>query len=420
MFDLDRWQEIIHTLKNNKMRTFLTAFGVFWGIFILVIMLGSGKGLENGVTNGMGDFATNSVFIWGQRTSIPYKGFKRGRRIEFTNEDTKALRQSIPEIELLAPRIQAWGGNGENNVVRGLKTGAFSILGDYPEVNKIDPLTITQGRFINQIDLQEKRKVAVIGQRVYNALFENNEDAIGQYIRINGVYFKVVGLFQSKHNGGWAQWQEQAIFMPLTTLQKTYNYGNRVGHYSITSISSISASKVEEKVKRLLSQRHHIHPDDKEAIGSNNVEEEFLRINGLFNGISLLVWIVGIGTLLAGIIGVSNIMLVVVKERTNEIGIQRAIGATPTHVISQIITESVVLTLIAGYIGLAAGVGVIELVAYQLAKAPSDGQMFTNPEVNFQIAMAALGILVFSGALAGLIPAHRAVSIKPIDALRAE
>jgi putative ABC transport system permease protein len=422
MFDLDRWQEIYYTLKANKLRTFLTAFGVFWGIFMLVIMLGSGKGLENGITQGMGDFATNSVFIWGNRTTMPYKGFQRGRWIGFNNEDTKALRMQIPEIEVLAPRVevQSWDGKGQNNIVRGLKTGAYSIMGDYPDFNRIDPITVKKGRFINDIDVLQLRKVVVIGERVYNALFNPGEEPIGQYIRIKGVYFQVIGVFKSRHSGGWAEWQENSVFLPFTTLQKTYNYGNAVHWFSITSKSNVPVSKVEEKAKNLLKKRHFVAPDDNEAVGSENVEKNFNQVNMLFLGIGMLIWIVGLGTLFAGIIGVSNIMLVIVKERTKEIGIQRSIGASPLKVIGQIMTESVVLTTIAGLIGLVFGVIILEVVNFSLIKSGANLRMFTHPEINFMTAVSALFILVLSGMFAGLIPARRAVKIKPIDALRSE
>ncbi len=419
MFDKDRWTEVYMALKSNKLRTFLTAFGVFWGIFMLIIMLGSGKGLENGVYYGMGDFATNSVFIWAQPTSKPYKGFKQGRRYHFTNEDTKAIIDNVPEVKLLAPRVEARGGNANNNVVRGLKTGAFSILGDVPDVNKIDPLNMYDGRFLNEIDLRKNRKVAVIGKRVNEVLFEY-EDAVGEYIKINGIYFQVVGVFHSMHSQGWGEWQDQCVFIPFTTLQKTYNYGNRVGHYSITSKDNYTASYVEDKVKALLKRRHKVHPDDERAIGSHNVEKEFIKINQLFLGISGLIWIVGIGTLMAGIIGVSNIMLFIVKKRTKEIGIQRAIGASPSMIISSVITEAVVLTGLAGWFGLVVGVGLLELLSKAIEKSGGEQPMFTHPEVDFNLAMMALGILVLAGILAGIIPAKRAVDIKPIDAIRDE
>jgi len=419
MFDKDRWTEVYMALKSNKMRTFLTAFGVFWGIFMLIIMLGSGKGLENGVYYGMGDFATNSVFVWAQPTTKAYKGFKQGRRYHFDNSDTRAILDNIPEIKLLAPRIQARGGDGNNNVVRGLKTGAFSILGDVPDVNKIDPVNMYSGRFLNEIDLLKTRKVAVIGKRVNEVLFEY-DDAVGEYIKINGIFFQVIGVFHSMHSQGWGEWQDQCVFIPFTTLQKTYNYGTRVGHYSITSKDNYTASYVEDKVKALLKRRHKIHPEDRRAIGSHNVEKEFIKINQLFMGISGLIWIVGIGTLMAGIIGVSNIMLFIVKKRTKEIGIQRAIGASPSMIISSVITESVVLTGLAGWVGLVIGVGLLEMLSLAIEKSGGEQPMFTQPEVDFQLAMMALGILIFAGILAGIIPAKRAVAIKPIDAIRDE
>jgi len=420
MFDADRWQEIFSTLKSNKLRTFFTAFGVFWGIFMLVIMLGSGNGLHNSVKKDFGDMATNSVFMWTRRTTIPYKGFPRGRYYNFSNSDIQALKSGIPEIEIVAPRIQGWGGNGNNNVIRGLRTGAFNIQGDYPEFNEIDPVNITSGRFINRLDLIDLRKVAVIGVKVVNELFEPGENPIGEYIRIQGVYFKIIGTFQSRRTSQQADHENQVIFIPFTTLQKTYNYGDLVGWFSITSQENVPVSVVEEKAKTVLANRHSIHPDDDRAIGSFNLEEEFNKMKGLFTGIDVLIWIVGIGTLFAGVVGVSNIMLIIVKERTKEIGIQRSIGATPWNIMSQIILESVILTTFAGYFGLVMGVGIIEAVNYALVSSGAESEMFTNPEVDFNVALTALGILVISGAFAGMIPARRAVRIKPIDALRDE
>lgn len=387
---------------------------------MLIIMLGSGKGLHNGVSTGMGDMATNSMFMWTRRTTIPYKGFPRGRFYQFRNNDTQALIDNIPEIEHIAPRLQGWGGNGNNNVIRGERTGAFTIQGDYPAYNIIDPVKMLSGRFINKFDIDEKRKIAVIGIRVFDEMFEPGENPIGQYLRIQGVYFKVVGTFQSKKNDQQADRENQQICIPFTTLQKTYNYGDIVGWYAITAKSKSSVSIVEEKAKALMKTRHSISPDDDRAIGSFNVESEFKKMTNLFAGINGLIWIVGIGTLLAGVIGVSNIMLIVVKERTKEIGIQRAIGATPLNIITQIITESVFLTTLAGYIGLAIGVGIVELVNYILIKTGADTAMFNNPEVDFDKAITALTVLIIAGALAGFIPAKKAVSVKPIDAIRNE
>lgn len=420
-FDADKWQEIYFALKQNKLRTFFTAFGVFWGIFMLIIMLGSGKGLNNGATQGMGDMATNSMFMWTQQTTVPYKGFPRGRRYNFNNDDTKALKDNIPEIEYIAPRLQVFSrGENSNNVVRGERTAAFTIQGDYPEYNIIDPSNILQGRFINNLDIENKRKNVVIGTRVFDEMFESDEDPIGQYLRIQGVYFKVVGVFSSKKNDRQAERENSQIVMPFTTMQQTYNMGNRVGWYSITAEKEYQPSVILEKAKELMKIRHSIAPQDDRAIGSFNLEEEFRKMTTLFTGIDGLIWIVGIGTLLAGVIGVSNIMLIVVKERTKEIGIQRAIGATPLLIKTQIILESVFLTTIAGYVGLVLGVGLLELINNILIQTNASTDMFNNPEVDFNKAIFALIILVVSGALAGLIPAQRAVQMKPIDALRDE
>lgn len=421
MFDLDRWQEIMSALKKNKLRTFFTAFGVFWGVFMLVVMLGSGNGLRNGVTSDFGDFATNSVFMWSRPTTVPYKGFPRARQYNFRNDDIDALRREIPEIEILAPRTQGDGFQGGNNVVRGTKSGAFSVMGDYPEWNLIDPVVMDKGRFINHADIVEKRKTAVIGNKVYEVLFKPGEEAIGQYIQIQGIYFQVVGVFSPKNSGiNFGGEKSQSVFIPLTTFQRVYNWGDIIGWFAFTSKPGTAASEIEEKAAALLKRRHSVSPNDPQAIGSFNMEKQYNQMNGLFIGINGLIWIVGIGTLLAGVIGISNIMLVIVKERTKEIGIQRAIGAKPWNIISQIITESVFLTTFAGYVGLVAGVAILEGVNYVLTSSGAESNMFKNPNIDFNMAMTALFILVISGAVAGLIPARKAVSIKPIDALRYE
>lgn len=421
MFDLDRWQEIYTALKSNKLRTFLTAFGVFWGIFMLIVMLGSGKGLENSAFEDMGDYATNSAFIWAGRTSMPYDGYPRGRRYNFTNEDMKALKESIPEIAILAPRLQGGGnGDGENNVTRGLKTGAFTIQGDYPEINTIDPNKLLKGRFVNYKDIDENRKVCVIGTRVCEILFEKDEEPLGKYIRIKGVYFQVVGVFEPKNRIAFAGEKEQTIFLPFTTLQKVYNFGDEVHYFSVTAKANIPVSLVDKKCRSLIRERHHIHPEDTQAVEGFNLEERFNSMRGLFAGIAALMWIVGIGTLMAGVIGVSNIMLIIVNERTKEIGIQRAIGATPAKIISQIIMESVILTAVAGYTGLVAGISIVEIVNYSMESSGMKVEMFKHPEVDLNVALLSLAILIVSGVFAGMIPAKRAISIKPIDALRNE
>lgn len=416
MIDVDKWNEIWMALKKNKLRSFLTAFGVFWGIFMLVIMLGSGNGLHNAVYGNMGDFSTNSAFMWTQNTTIPYKGFPRGRRYNFNNGDTELMLKNIPELKALSPRLNGWTSEGGINTVRNDRSGAYSIMGDYPAWQLIDPVEVTSGRFVNDIDIAEKRKVVAIGKKVVDELFKPGEDPIGEYIKINGIYFNVVGVFKSKKGGNQAEREEQNIHMPFTTLQKTYNFGDVVGWYAMSAHDDIPVEIVEQKARAIIKARHKIHPDDDRAIGGFNVEKEFRKMNGLFTGINTLIWIVGIGTLMAGVIGVSNIMLVIVKERTKEIGIQRALGAKPLKVVSQIINESVFLTSLAGFIGLSAGVWLVEGI--NRAMAGGGGDMFRDPEVDIRVATIALIVLIVSGALAGLLPASRAVSIKPIEAIR--
>jgi putative ABC transport system permease protein len=373
------------------------------------------------VNNGMGDFATNSVFMWTRQTTIPYKGLPRNRSFYYRNDDIQALKDNIPELEILAPRLEGGGRQSGNNVIRKEKAGAFSIYGDYPEWNLIDPANIDQGRFLNQIDILQNRKVAVIGKRVLEVLFNKDENPIGQYVQINGVYFQVVGVFSPKNqNMNFGGDKEQSIHIPFTTLQKVYNYGDVVGWFAMTSKKDISVTVVEEKAKHLLKERHKVAPEDERAIGFFNLQKEFDQMTGLFAGINGLIWVVGIGTLLAGVIGISNIMLVIVKERTREIGIMRALGATPSKIMAQIIGESVFLTTLAGYTGLVIGVFIIEMIDKNLPAAATSDTMFLHPTIDFKVAVSALIILVISGVLAGLIPARRAISIKPIDALRFE
>ena len=418
IFDKDNWIEITHTLKQNKLRSFLTAFGIFWGIFLLVVMLGAGKGLENGAMKDFSRYATNSVFLWAQHTTIPYRGFPRGRKFYLNNEDTLAIRQNIPEIAYLAPRNQLGGFRGINNVTRRLKNGAFNIYGDTPDFIHIKKMDITTGRFINTLDIDHHRKVAVIGERVLEVLFNADEDPVGEFIQIQGVFFKVIGVFITDSEGDRAEEETQTIFVPFTTFQKTFNFGDRVSWYSITSKEGVSASIVEKKVMSLLARRHQISPDDTFAFGAENIEKDYLKIVNLFTGIRALIWSVGICTLLAGVIGVSNIMLIIVKERTKEIGIKRAIGATPFNILSQIMWESLLLTFSAGYLGLFAGVGFIELISHIMVVSGSHIDYFDHPEIKLKIAVTALFILTTSGVLSGLIPGHKAVKIKPVEAIR--
>jgi len=417
LLDGDHWREIYEALKGNKVRTLLTAFGVFWGIFMLMVMLGAGNGLWNAIEKGFSDGATNSFFIWTQRTSKPYRGMPTGRQIQLEVADAEAIRAQVSEVKVICPRNQLGGYQGGNNVSRGTKSGAFSVMGDYPEIAKIQSVRIDGGRFLDKLDLDEARKVCVIGTRVREVLFQKNENPLGDNIRINGVYFTVIGLFKPSrsgdNDGGEAT---QTIFIPFTTFKTAFNFGEKVGWFAVTSQDGTPASVAETKTLTLLRERHRVAPDDSRAFGHWNQEEEYGKLQGLFTGIRTLIWIVGVGTLAAGIIGVSNIMLVIVRERTNEIGVRRAVGATPFTVMAQVVFESVVLTSVAGYLGLVVGVAVVEAAAALVAGM--NLEMFQNPDVPLASALQTLVILVISGILAGLIPARRAVKVSPVEALR--
>ncbi len=421
MFDFDHWQEIGAALAKNRLRTFLTAFGVFWGIFLLVVLLGSGNGLNNGVMAGFGGSATNSFFCWGMRTAKPFAGLPAGRAIEFTNGDWEAIKRQVPEAAVVAPRLQMGGFGGGANVRRKGETGAFSVMGDLPEIFTIQSMILDRGRLLNPIDVADQRKVAVVGTRVVEVLFEKGEDPIGESIEINSVWFKVVGVFRTRQTGNDGDRDLQTIFVPFSTYQQAFNAANRVHWFAVTAAPGHAASKVEERVLDVLRTRHKVDPSDRRGIGHFNLEEEFGKVQGLFRGIQILMWIIGLGTLSAGAIGVSNIMLIVVRERTREIGIRRAIGATPRSVITQIVLEAVILTSLAGLLGLVAGVAAMEGVNALLPAGGGDQpSMFQNPGVNLGDALEALLILVAAGTIAGLIPAQRAVSVNPVVALRSE
>ncbi len=421
MLDGDRWQEILSVLGRNKWRTILTAFGVFWGIFMLVIMLGSARGLAHGTLASFGASATNSVFLWTQQTSMPYKGFKKGRFFQMTLDDVEAIKENVNSVGIIAPRCQSGGYRGANNVTHGVNVGAFGVYGDVPEYIMIDPVEIIDGRFINQNDIEEKRKVCVIGMEVYNRLFTEGEPALGSFIKIQGVNFKVVGLYESiMDDARRSEEQEKSISIPLSTFQQAFNWGNNIGWLSITSAPNVPATKMENQVQALLKERHSIHPDDERAFGGFNKEEIFNNFQTLNTGISMLSLIVGVLTLLAGAIGVSNIMVVTVKERTREFGIRRAVGATPRAIISQVMLEALTLTLLAGIFGVIAGVWLLEAVNAAMNSFSAEGGFFRNPGVDLVIVITAMLILIFAGLLAGLIPARRAVEVRPVEALRYE
>ncbi len=414
MLDKERWSEIWMTLSRNKLRSGLTMFGVFWGIFMLVIMLGMGRGLSNGVLGGFSGWATNSFFLWTQSTSLPYAGFQRGRQFEFNNSDIAAI-EAIPGVDHVAPRLQLGGYRGANNVTYKDKNGGFSVNGDMPTVLYFQSATIDQGRFLNNKDIQEGRKVCVIGPDVVKTLF-GTEEPIGKYIRIQGVYFEVVGLFTPKATAMHDEGEGSTIYIPFSTFQKAFNSMNTVHWFSISAKPGVKASDLQARVKLEMARRHKVSPDDPLAFGGFNLQDMFDKMSMLFIAIAALSWTVGTLTLIAGVIGIGNIMLVIVKERTKEIGIRRSIGAKPRNITAQIMLESITLTFIAGYFGLLAGIGILQAVnALGL-----QGNFFTNPGVDLSTAFVALGVLLLSGLLAGYIPARRALSIKPVDALRAE
>ena len=415
IFDLDWWQEIWITITHNKSRSVLTAFGVFWGMFMLVAMVGAGIALQRGVMGQIEGFATNSCFIQSGRTSEPYKGFRKGRHWNIMNEDIVILQNRTPEIEYIAPVL--FGGRSEKNVIFGDKYGSYSVKGNYPAYNQIDRSKLLAGRYINDIDIAEKRKVCVIGERVRDELFGKNQNPIGKNIQVKGVYFQIVGIVEGIGNMNIGGSSSESVVLPFTTLQQAFNQGNVVHFIAITAKPGVKVSVLEERISQELKSRHTISPTDQTAVWTMNLEEQFTIFNYLGIGIAALIWIVGLGTLFAGGIGISNIMLVTVRERTKEIGIRRALGATPQNIIAQIMSESIVLTIVAGVAGLMFGVGLLEIVGVGLAQGD---QFFKEPQISFTVAIGALFILLIIGTIAGYLPAKRAMSIKPIEAIREE
>ena len=404
------------TLRRNKLRSFLTMLGVSWGIFMLVVMLGMGNGLKNAVLGGFDGFATNCSFIWTMPTTKPYEGFQRGRRFNFDNDDTRTIRDQVPGILVCSPELQLGGWRGGNNVNYKSKTAAFSIYGAEPNVLQVEAVRVVEGRFLNQMDQDEERKICVIGEQVVERLFEK-EDPMGKYIRINGVYFMVVGHMKKKSSAQMGDNPDAKIYVPFTTFQKAFNSLNTVHWYNIIAKPGVEVSQVEKQVKHLMARKHKIDPTDDNAFGSFNMQEMYQQMNMLFIAISGISWIVGIFSLVAGAIGIGNIMLVSIKERTKEIGIRRSLGATPRKITGQIVQEALTLIMIAGYFGLLAGVGVLEATR---AMVGDSSDFFKNPGVDINVALVAFAVLIVSGLLAGLLPARRALAIKAVDALRAE
>ena len=419
IFDRDTWQEIFSSIQKNKVRTIITVIGVLWGIFIYIALSGAAKGLDNGFERQFENVAMNSMFVWAQSTSIPYEGFKTGRNPQLKIQDVRTLRNTIPEIQFIAPRNAkgVFDGGGGSQMVRGSKSGTFTIYGDFPEYTKIATKKIYDGgRFVNQADIDEERKVCVIGERTQKELFDEDEQPVGQYIRVDDIYFQVIGVHKYIEGGGFES--DGDVFIPFSTYKKLYNTGDNVDWFTIAAFDDADVIAVEEQVKQTLKRIHRVSPKDERAFGSFNLGEVFGRIMGFSQGMTFLSLIVGIATIIAGVIGIGNILLISVKERTKELGIRRALGATPAEVRIQIILESVFLTFVAGVFGIILGAFVLSGI--DAATANMDDFPYTNPTVPISFVLGALAIMVTLGTLIGLIPAQRAVSIKPIDALREE
>lgn len=418
IFDKNTWQEIFGSIGKNKTRTVITVIGVLWGIFIYIALSGAAKGVDNGFEKAFESVAMNSMFVWAQTTSKPYDGYKTGRQLQLKMGNVSVLQNRVPEIQNIAPR-NAKGAFGDPPalVVKGQKSGNYAIYGDYPVFTKIATKKIYDGgRFINDDDIAQARKVCVIGERTQEELFEKDQEPIGAYIRVDDIYFQIVGVHKFTPGGGFETASD--IYIPFTTFRKLYNTGDNVGWLTIAAYDDADVVQAEADVKSVLKSIHRVDPTDERAFGSFNLGEIFNRITGFAKGMTFLSLVVGLATILAGVIGIGNILLISVKERTKELGIRRALGATPSEVKSQIILESVFLTMIAGIMGIIMGAGVLSLI--NTLTKDNDDFPFTNPTVPIPYIIGALLIMVVLGTLIGLIPAQRAVSIKPIDALREE
>lgn len=411
---IDSLQEILYTLRMNKLRTGLTAFGVFWGIFMLMLLLGAGRGMQNGVYEDFGSDVLDFIVVYTGSTSVAYNGMGLGRAIDLTLEDVEAIKQQVPGIRVISSENDRRGVA----IVNGTKVGNFEVRGvpdEFFEIKESVPFTI--GRKMNSLDETETRKIALLGTVVVERVFGKDVDPVGKEVKVNGVVMKVAGVFYDKGNRGR---DSERVYIPSTTFQKLFGTSNKIASIWLRPQAGVDGFELEKKVIELLKRRHSVSPEDKRAINSFNMAEPAKMVNGLFFGINAIIWFVGLGTLMAGIVGVSNIMIITVKERTREIGIRKALGATPFSIVSTLLFESILVTSIAGYTGLVMGVGLIELVAFALNSVGAQLPFFKNPEINFQVAVTAIILLVVIGALAGLMPALRAAKIMPIEAMRAD
>ena len=420
LFKKDTWQEIYYSLKNNKLRTFLTMIGVGWGMFLYVVLLGSAKGMENGFDKLFSGFATNSIFLWAQNTSIPYAGFPKGRDVNLKLSDVDLLKRKISEVDYISPQNSrgSFTGTPGESMSRNGKSSTYAVTGDYPIGNKISEKKLIFGRYINDADVSGNKNVAVIGEEIYNNFFDSKkkEDPVGKSINIKGIFFNVIGVFRIKKGMGFEN--DRTVFIPLSTYTKMYNAGDQIDMFAIVSKPNVNVNEVEGRVKTELKAKNQVSPEDTNAFGSFNLGKEFKKLTGFLTGMQLLTIIVGTLTILAGVIAISNILLITVKERTKEIGIRRALGAKPSEVRNQILLESVVITLSSGLLGFILGIFV--LMIFNMLTQNQDEFPFYNPSVNYGNVFAAMSVMVILGLIIGMIPAQRAVKIRPIEALRSE
>lgn len=414
-FDPDRWQEVWLTITRNKRRSFFTAFGVFWGIFMLVIMLSSGNGISNGIFAQVQDIPLNSCFFWTNKTTEPYMGFRKGRWWSLNEGDLEAIKAQVRDLDIIAPIMSG----GSSNVVHKDKTGRYRVKGVPGNYTQILPQVIYYGRFINEMDVREGRKVCVLGKKVYDELFMRGQNPVGEYLKVGGITYRIIGVSDQTATGVNINGRDgEGIQVPYTVIQRLYNSGDDIHMFIVTTKKGVSIVDKEDQLKSVIKGRHSISPSDDYAIQCLDIEKLAKRYNLMLLGINLLIWVVGIGTLLAGAIGVSNIVMITVRERTKEIGVRRALGAKPASIMSQIMSESLILTLIAGFLGLASGVLIMDIVNKFIPNDPNG--FFMNPHIDFQTALISSAIIIVCGLLSGILPAWRALQIKAIDAIREE
>ena len=416
-WERDPWLELAQVLLRNPFRTLLSSIGVGWGLFMILITVGASNGLEEGIKQDMGNRVKNSAFMWGRSTSIPYKGYPRGRSIELNAMDVEYLEENATTLLAVAPRNQLGGWRGGDNVTHGVKTAACGVYGDVPVYKDIDPIVMMEGRYINQRDLDDRRKVAVIGRRVRKLLFEREEQALGSHIQIQGVTFTVVGVYRSQQTGEDAEEAENSIFTPLTTFNHSFNMGDRVGWLSVLIREDVKGDTAMAEVFRLLKAQKNIHPNDKRAFGHWSMAESHEEMSMVFGAFRWVSFVFGGLALFAGVIGIMNIMLITIKERTRELGVRRALGATPLNIVTQIMVETLTLTVSAGLVGGVLGVFALQALDVFLVESENNG-IFRHPHVTLDVLVTALTTMTILGVFAGVLPALRALRIQPVEALR--